>query len=127
FADRRLPDGRVLRMCLREPGTTIAHIGRELGISRQGAAKIVHDLRDRGYVTLADSSTSGREKVVTVTPRAREYLAGQRAAAQRIERSVRRRLGPEAVTALDALLDLLGEQGDVRLRDHLRQAGVRET
>jgi DNA-binding MarR family transcriptional regulator len=126
FADRHLPDGRVLRMCGRESGTTIARVGRELGISRQGAAKIVHSLRDRGYVTLEDSVTSGREKIVAVTPRAQAYLAAQRKAAQTIERRLRQRLGPEAVAALDALLDILGAQGDVRMRDHVRRAGVDE-
>ena len=31
------PDGRVLRLCSAEGGATISSIGRELGITRQGA------------------------------------------------------------------------------------------
>jgi DNA-binding MarR family transcriptional regulator len=125
FADRRLPDGRVLRLCDRVPGTTIADIGRELGISRQGAAKLVHSLRDRGYVTLAASKTSGREKTVKITPRARDYLRAHRAATRAIERRLRARVGADAFAGLDALLDALGANEDMRMREYLR-AGVGE-
>jgi DNA-binding MarR family transcriptional regulator len=126
FEDRRLPDGRVLRICTKTPGTTIAAIGRELGISRQGAAKIVNSLRDRGYVTVEPSSANGREKVVAITPRAHDYLRAQRTAARAIERRMQTEVGPEAFAALDALLDALGAHDDTRLRDYLREAGVRE-
>ena len=50
FGERRFPDGRVLRVCAGEAGSTISAIGRELGITRQGASKVVAELRDRGYV-----------------------------------------------------------------------------
>jgi DNA-binding MarR family transcriptional regulator len=126
FEDRRFPDGRVLRMCANRPDVTIAAIGRELGISRQGAAKVVNDLRDRGYVTVEPSPTSGREKIVAVTSRAREYLDAQRKAARAIERQLRSQLGDEAFGALDALLDVLGADESMRLRDYLSEAGVRE-
>src|SRR5436309_3221334 len=126
FENRRLPDGRVLRLCSNQADTTIAAVGRELGISRQGAAKIVNGLRDRGYVTVQPSPTSGREKVVAITPRARDYLRAQRRAALAIERRVRTQLGPEAFAALDALLDALGAHQDMRMRDYLREARVRE-
>ncbi|HEY2562544.1 MAG TPA: hypothetical protein VGI44_02460, partial [Acidimicrobiales bacterium] len=41
FEDRGFPDGRVLRICSRIPEATISQIGRELGITRQGAGKVV--------------------------------------------------------------------------------------
>ena len=126
FGDRAFPDGRVLRMCTAADDTTIAEIGRELGITRQGASKVVAGLRDRGYVTVDPSSTNGREKVVTATPRALEYLEAQRKAACAIERRLQARLGPEAFTALRQLLDHLGSDQDLRLRDYLRQMGTRE-
>ena len=68
FGERRFPDGRVLRVCSGEAGSTISAIGRELGITRQGASKVVAHLRDRGYVAVADSMTSKREKSVVLTP-----------------------------------------------------------
>ncbi|HVA09943.1 MAG TPA: helix-turn-helix domain-containing protein, partial [Acidimicrobiales bacterium] len=66
FGERKFPDGRVLRVCSVEGGSTIAAIGRELGITRQGASKVVAHLRDRGYVLVADSTTSKREKSVVL-------------------------------------------------------------
>src|ERR1700722_3509056 len=59
FDERRFPDGRVLRLCSEPAGSTISNIGRELGITRQGAGKVVSHLDDRGYVSVADSPTSG--------------------------------------------------------------------
>jgi len=59
---------------------TISEIGRDLGITRQGASKIVGGLRDRGYVTLSPSPTDGREKIVTLTAHALAYLQAQHAA-----------------------------------------------
>src|SRR5262249_26555703 len=121
FDDRKFPDGRVLRMCRDSADMTISQIGRELGITRQGAAKIVAALRERGYVTVIDSHTSGREKVVTITPRALEYLAAHRKAARAIETRLRSALGAESLENVRRLLDVLGGDDDVRMRDYLRQ------
>jgi DNA-binding MarR family transcriptional regulator len=123
FADRGFPDGRVLRLCARSDEVTASRIGRELGITRQGAGKIVAGLRDRGYVTLGASAGDGREKVLTLTPRARDYLAAQRTAARRIEQELRDDVGAEAFDALLALADALGgEEDQPRMRDYLRHA-----
>lgn len=122
FADRGFPDGRVLRVCSRSGEITISQIGRELGITRQGAGKLVASLRDRHYVTVASSLSSGREKTVRLTPRAREFLAARRRAARRIERGLRAEVGPEAFESLDRLLRILGEEEQPRMRDYLRQS-----
>src|ERR1700722_7236270 len=81
FGERRFPDGRVLRLCAGQTGSTISAIGRELDMTRQGASKVVGHLSDRGYVTVADSATSKREKSVRLTSRGVDYLGVQRAAA----------------------------------------------
>jgi len=123
FPGRGFPDGRVLRLCARSDQVTASQIGRELGITRQGAGKIVADLRDRGYVTLGSSPGDSRQKVITLTPSARDYLAAQRAAARRIEQELRARLGAEAFESLFALLEALGGDEDrLRMRDYLRHA-----
>jgi DNA-binding MarR family transcriptional regulator len=93
FGERRFPDGRVLRLCSGQSGSTISAIGRELGITRQGASKVVGHLRDRGYVVVADSATSGREKSVTLTAIGNDYLQAQRAAARAIENELAATLG----------------------------------
>ncbi len=125
FGDRRFPDGRVLRMCRYSVDATISDIGRELGISRQGAGKIVSNLRERGYVFVQPSPKSGREKIVTLTPRALEYLAAQRTAVRKIEKQLRASLGPDAFSNLHRLLEVLGDE-QLRLREYLRRQGVRE-
>jgi len=126
FDDRAFPDGRVLRMCRDVPGTTISAIGRELGITRQGAAKIVSGLRERGYVTVEPSATSGREKVVDVTARALEYLAAHRRAARGIESDLRNEVGADAFEAVQRLVTALAGEDDTRLRDYLRSRAVHE-
>jgi DNA-binding MarR family transcriptional regulator len=119
FDDRGFPDGRILRMC-RDREITISEIGRELGVSRQAAGKAVGTLRDRGYLSVDPSPTSGREKVVSLTPRAVFYLDAHSTEARRIERELRTRLGDDAFAALDRLLDALGADEDLRMRDYLR-------
>lgn len=120
FAERRFPDGRVLRLCTRFEEITASQIGRELGITRQGAGKAVAALRDQGYVTLRSSPSDGREKIVTLTARARQYLAAQRAAARQVERDLRKQIGTEAFEHLFLLLDALGGDDLPRMRDYLR-------
>jgi DNA-binding MarR family transcriptional regulator len=114
FGDRGFPDGRVLRLCSGADEVTISQIGRELGITRQGASKIVAGLRDRGYVTLSASPTDGREKIVKPTRRAIAFLAAQRDAGARIEARIRSELGAGPLDALHQLLDVLGVEDEPR-------------
>jgi DNA-binding MarR family transcriptional regulator len=120
FDDRRFPETRILRLCPEGADMTIAQISRELGITRQGAAKIVAELRDRGYVALTPSPADGREKIVTVTAKATAFLDAQQRAARRIEQQLARRLGPDAIDRLYELLEVLGDGDDPRLRSYLR-------
>ena len=122
FGERRFPDGRVLRLCAGRAGSTISAIGRELGITRQGASKVVGHLRDRGYVTVADSATSRREKSVMLTSRGLDYLRTQRAAARAIEEALRALLGEAGFTALHALVDALDDAETARMRTYLRRS-----
>ena len=124
FGDRRFPDGRVLRLCSGPAGVTIAAIGRELGITRQGASKVVGHLRARDYVAVADSATSAREKSVVLTARGMEYLQVQRAAARAIEDDMRTAVGEEGLSGLRALLDALDPGDQVRMRTYLRRSTI---
>jgi DNA-binding MarR family transcriptional regulator len=122
FGEREFPDSRVLRLCSGQAGSTIAAIGRELGVTRQGASKVVAHLRDRGYVVVADSTTSKREKSVVLTARGIDYLAHQHAAARSIEDELRVELGKEVFSAVGALLDALAVGEEVRMRAYLRRS-----
>ena len=120
FDERKFPDGRVLRLCSYPAGSTISNIGRELGITRQGAGKVVSHLQERGYVSVADSSTSGREKAVTLTDLGTQYLDAQRVAVRTIERHLRKELGEVPAAALHRLLDVLDPVEEVRMRTYLK-------
>jgi DNA-binding MarR family transcriptional regulator len=122
FDDRRFPDGRVLRLCSEPSGSTISAIGRELGITRQGAGKVVAHLRERGYVSVADSATSGREKSVTLTSQGIRYLATQRETTRKIDGQLRAELGEASFASLFTLLDALGEGKQVRMRAYLQRS-----
>jgi DNA-binding MarR family transcriptional regulator len=118
---RTLPDGRVLRICATSTEPTISKIGRELGISRQGASKLIAGLSDGGYVTLRPSPADGREKLVELTPRAIGYLEAQRTAAQTVQRGLRAELGADGLERLLALLEAIGGDEQPRMSDYLRK------
>lgn len=127
FDERRFPDGRVLRLCSEAAGSTISNIGRELGMTRQGASKLVNHLQDRRYVSVADSATSRREKAVTLSELGSQYLGAQRSAVRTIEYEVRAELagtglGEEALDVLYRILDVLDDGDDGRMRTYLTNA-----
>lgn len=105
FDERRFPQGRVLRICAEPGDTTITDVGRKLGISRQAASKIVADLRGRGYLDVTPSPADGREKILTPTQRATQFLTARREAARRIEAQLRSDHGAGQVDALIASLE----------------------
>lgn len=109
FDQRRFPDGRVLVMCAGPGETTISDIGRGLGITRQGASKVVAGLRERGYLEVTPSAADGREKILTLTPRAVQYLRAIRAAAGAIEARLRRELGDEALAQFFRFLHVVAD------------------
>lgn len=121
FGERRFPDGRVLRLCS-DQGSTISAIGRELGITRQGASKVVGQLLDRGYVLVAESAISRREKSVTLTDLGANYLREQRVAARAIEEKLRAQLGESAFSALTTLIDTLDQGEQPRMNTYLRRS-----
>jgi DNA-binding MarR family transcriptional regulator len=126
FADSGLPDGRILHICAARGGVTISDVGRELGITRQGASKAVARLHERGYIELHPSPEDGREKVARLTRRAEAYRAAQRRANRNITRALRAEVGEDAIDALYRLLTALGTEDAPRLREYLRTAATRE-
>jgi DNA-binding MarR family transcriptional regulator len=97
----------VLRICAGPGETTISDIGRGLGITRQGASKIIAGMKDRGYVTVTPSEADGREKIITLTPRAVEFLTALHRASAAIEERVRQELGPEGTEQFVRSLNVL--------------------
>jgi hypothetical protein len=90
---------------------------RALGITRQGASKIVAGLRERGYVDVTPSPADGREKILTLTPRAVAFLAAQRDAQRSIEARLREDIGDEGIAQLLRYLDAVAGEDAPRLGD----------
>ena len=111
FAERRFPEGRVLVQCAAPGDTTISDVGRRLGITRQGAGKIVTRLREDGYLTVSASATDGREKVLSLTPRAEQFLAALAEASRCAQAKLREQIGADGLEQLFRTLDLLAELG----------------
>lgn len=107
FADRRFPEGRVLVQCAAPGDTTISDVGRRLGITRQGAGKIVTRLREDGYLNVSASATDGREKVLSLTPRAEQFLAALAQASRTAQAKLREQIGADGLEQLFRTLDLL--------------------
>ena len=78
-----------------------------LGITRQGASKIVAALRERGYVVVTPSAGDGREKILTLTSRAAEFLLTIHRASGDIEARLREKIGAEGVEQFFRVLDML--------------------
>jgi DNA-binding MarR family transcriptional regulator len=107
----------VLLMCSGPGETTISDVGRGLGITRQGASKIVAGLRQRGYVEVTPSPADGREKILTLTPRAMAFLAARRQAARAIEARLRDEIGADGLAQLLRFLDAVAGEEDAGAGD----------
>ncbi|BAV42848.1 MarR family winged helix-turn-helix transcriptional regulator [Mycobacterium ulcerans] len=109
FERRRFSMNYVFALYALPGPMTISQMGRQFGVSRQAASKLVAELRDRGYVQTAPSPTDQREKVVELTPKAMEYLAARQRAAAALDRAIQQRVGADGVEQLHQILDAVGE------------------
>jgi DNA-binding MarR family transcriptional regulator len=74
FQDYRRSDPLVLRS-LRSGEVPLGSLTATLGLTRQGARKVVSGLVERGYATVSASTVDTRRRMVELSPRGREYLA----------------------------------------------------
>ena len=124
FAGRQFPAGRVLRMCAGPEVTTISDVGRGLGITRQGASKIVAALREQGFLSVTPSQDDGREKILTLTPRAVNALLAAYRAAKVIEERAREEIGDEAMEQFFHVLDVIADGEPVQPEDRYGVPGA---
>lgn len=60
---------------LKSEDKTAAQVGREIGLTRQGALQNVQILQELGFVTLVDNPEDKRAKKVSLTPEGHDKLA----------------------------------------------------
>jgi DNA-binding MarR family transcriptional regulator len=97
LADLGHPDLRTthgfLLNALGPDGATTAELGQALGMTKQGAAKVVGQLADLGYVTTVPDPEDGRARPVVLTHRGREALAAAAGVQRKLEGELARVCG----------------------------------
>jgi DNA-binding MarR family transcriptional regulator len=92
FTHYRRSDPLVMRS-LRSGEVALGSLGVTLGLTRQGARKVVSGLVERDYARVIPSTLDSRRRIVELTPRGRDYL---RAVVETL-----RALNDEVVTNVD--------------------------
>ena len=72
FDDYRRSDALVLRV-LQRGEVPLGSLSATLGLTRQGARKVVSGLVERGYADVVTSSDDARRRSVELTPKGRAY------------------------------------------------------
>jgi DNA-binding MarR family transcriptional regulator len=112
LAERGHPEARPLHgfalQALGAGGTTVAELGRRLGVSKQAAAKTVAGLERLGYVERSSHPTDARAVIVRRAPRGEEMLELSSESFDRIRGDWQKEVGSDQVAAIEAGLSKLG-------------------
>jgi len=120
FDDLGSAYGYVFRALAGDP-LHLTELAARLGITEQGAVKIVNEMETRGYVTRRVDAEDGRAKLVGLAPRGRSALAHARRFHAQYERRIARRLGQDDAQYLRELLEqLVAGAGSEAARARLR-------
>lgn len=82
-------------------------LAARLGMTAQGAAKIVNEMVSRGYVERKPDPQDGRAKELRLAPRGRAALAAARRFHATYERRLRSRLGESTVAEARQMLEAM--------------------
>ena len=74
FEGYRRSDPLVMRS-LRSGEVPLGSLAVTLGLTRQGARKVVSGLVERGYARVSPSPSDSRRRIVLLTPEGRDYLS----------------------------------------------------
>ncbi len=83
-----------------ENGTTTVRLGELLGMTKQGAAKLVRTLTDLGYLHSAPHDHDGRARLLRLTPRGLDALHTAAAIQRDLEAELADRIGGDDARAL---------------------------
>src|SRR5262245_49662494 len=117
FGDLGPSGGYVLRALAAEPFTA-TQLGARLRLTPQGAAKIVDDMVQHGYVERVADPTDARARRLVLAPRGKRALRAARAFHARFEREFAKRLGERRARNLRVALEaLIADADDATPRD----------
>jgi DNA-binding MarR family transcriptional regulator len=103
--DLRPVHGFVFKFLSAE-GATTAQIGAHLGMSKQGAAKVVTQMTALGYVTTVTDPDDGRARPVVVTAAGRRAMALAATIQRQLESELARSTGRADVDATRRVMEL---------------------
>jgi DNA-binding MarR family transcriptional regulator len=103
FDDLNRSFGYVARALAAEP-LSLRQLAARLGITSQGALKIVDDMASRGYLARAPDPEDRRSSRLRLTERGEKALAAARAFHRRYEAGLVRRMGRRRAAALRSAL-----------------------
>jgi DNA-binding MarR family transcriptional regulator len=108
FGDLHRSFGYIARR-LDEREASIKELADLLGVTSQGAVKVVDEIQRGGYVRRIADRADGRVRRIQLTPRGRRALASAREFHRTYETDLARRIGAEAEASFRAvLLELVG-------------------
>ena len=90
-------------------GAPLAHVSRELGVSKQAAGQLVDTLVVRGYLDRSADPDDRRRMTVSLTERGQLAAAAGRSAVERIDAELVERVGEEYLAHTRATLAALIE------------------
>jgi DNA-binding MarR family transcriptional regulator len=106
FSDLGRSYGYVFRTLYDGP-VTVTAIARGLGITIQGASKLIQEMVERGYVLREADPSDARAKQLTLGPRGESALRAARRFHRTFERRLAREIGAERAALLRELLTTL--------------------
>jgi DNA-binding MarR family transcriptional regulator len=106
FSDLRPTFGLALRALHRRPRTQ-TDLARELGVTKQAAAKVVGELEGRSLIEREPSPADGRSMLLRLSPRGTSLVAAAIRIGNAVERDLARALGDDAAAHIRAGLERL--------------------
>jgi DNA-binding MarR family transcriptional regulator len=86
-------------------------LGRDLGVSKQAAAKTITALEDLGYLNRESDESDARRKTLVVTPRGHEMIAIGAASFDKFRSRLAVEVGEDALKSAEAVLEKLARIG----------------
>jgi DNA-binding MarR family transcriptional regulator len=110
FGDLRPAHGYALNAI--GPGTTTARLAADLGMTKQGAAKLVGTLERAGYLERGAHAGDARVRPLTLTPRGADLLRAAEEVQRGLEAHWAQVLGGADAATLRRALETLAGGGD---------------
>lgn len=123
FADLRPTFGLPLR-ALRARPRSLTELARELGVTKQAAAKVVGELEQRRLVRREPSPADGRATLLRLSRRGQALVAAAIEIGDAVERDLAAELGADAAAGLRAGLERLAHDPPWGAGPAARRRGV---